>query len=160
VPGWDTFAVVIGGAAGALIGALFVSVSIRIDVISASPDFRNRGAATLSLFGSVLLVAIVLVVPGQEAWELGAELLVLAAGLGSALWWLNRRAAAEPSAQPISRVLATVSPDTITTILLSAGGALLLAGVDDGVYVVIPAVIAAITGGVASAWLLLIRVTA
>src|SRR6478752_1442005 len=105
VPGWDTFAVVIGGAAGALIGLLFVSVSIRIEVISASPDFRNRGAATLSLFMSVLLVAILLVVPGQDAQELGAELLVLALGLGGVLWWLNRRAAAHPSEQPISRIL-------------------------------------------------------
>jgi hypothetical protein len=147
VPGWDTFAVVIGGAAGALIGLLFVSVSIRIEVISASPDFRNRGAATLSLFMSVLLVAILLVVPGQEAWELGAELLVLALALGGALWWLGRRAAAHPSEQAISRTLARVSPDTITTILLFVAGVLLLAGVDDGVYVVIPAVIAAITGG-------------
>jgi hypothetical protein len=95
-----TFAVIIGGAAGALIGLLFVSFSIRIDVISASPDFRNRGAATLSLFLSVLLVAILL------------------------------------------------------------AGALLVAGVDDGVYVLIPAVIAAITGGVASAWLFLTRITA
>jgi hypothetical protein len=160
VAGWDTFAVVIGGAAGALIGLLFVSVSIRIDVISASSDFRNRGAATLILFMSVLLVAIVLVVPGQEAWELGAELLVLASGLGVVLWWLNRRAVAHPSAQPISRILATVSPDTITTSLLFVAGALLLAGVDDGVYVVIPAVIAAITGGVVSAWLFLTRITA
>ena len=115
MPGWDTFAVVIGGAAGALIGLLFVSVSIRIDVISASPDFRNRGAATLSLFVTVLLVAILLVIPGQEAWQLGAELLVLACGLGAMLWWLNRRATAQPSSQPISRVLATVSPDAITT---------------------------------------------
>jgi hypothetical protein len=82
VPGWDTFAVVIGGAAGALIGLLFVSVSIRIDVISASPDFRNRGAATLCLFATVLLVAILLVVPDQDAWELGAELLLLALGAG------------------------------------------------------------------------------
>ena len=144
----------------ALIGLLFVSVSIRIEVISASPDFRNRGAATLSLFMSVLLVAILLVVPGQEAWELGVELLVLACGLGGVLWWLDRRAAAHPSAQPISRILGAVSPDTITTTLLFAAGALLLAGVDDGVYVVIPAVIAAITGGVASAWLFLIRITA
>jgi hypothetical protein len=159
LPGWDTFAVIIGGAAGALIGLLFVSVSIRIDVISASPDFRNRGAATLSLFVTVLLVAIALVVPGQEAWELGAEMLVLALTLGGLLSWLNRRAAAHPSGQPISRILATVSPDVITTILLSAAGALLLAGVDDGVYVVIPAVIAAIAGGVASAWLFLIRIT-
>jgi len=43
---------------------------------------------------------------------------------------------------------------------LFAAGALLLAGVDDGLDVVIPAVIAAITGGIASAWLFLIRITA
>jgi hypothetical protein len=160
VPGWDTFAVVIGGAAGALIGLLFVSVSIRIDVISASPDFRNRGAVTLCLFVTVLLVAILLVVPGQDAWELGAELLLLASGLGGAVGWLDRRAMAEPSAQPISRILGAVSPDAITTILLAAAGVLLLAGVDDGVYVLVPAIIAAIIPGVASAWLFLIRITA
>jgi len=160
VPGWDTLAVVIGGAAGALIGLPFVSVSIRIDVISASPDFSNRGAATLCLFVTVLLVAILLVVPGQDAWKLGAELLLLASGLGGALWWLNRRAMAQPSAQPISRILGAVSPDAITTILLAAADVLLLAGVDDGVYVLVPAMIAAIVGGVASAWLFLIRITA
>jgi predicted anti-sigma-YlaC factor YlaD len=75
------------------------------------------------------------------------------------VWWLDRRATAHPSRQPTSRILATVSPDTITTILLFAAGALLLAGVDDGVYVVLPAVVAAITGGVASAWLFLTRIT-
>jgi hypothetical protein len=160
MPGWDTFAVVVGGAAGALIGLLFVSVSIRIDVISASPDFRNRGAATLCLFGTVLLVAILLVIPGQRVWELGAELVVLALALGGGLWALNRRASAAPSAQPIARVLANVSPDTITTVLLLVSGVLLLAGVDDGIYVVAPAVIAAIVGGVASAWLFLTRITA
>jgi hypothetical protein len=81
LPGWDTFTVVLGGAAGALIGLLFVSVSIRIDVIAASPDFRNRGAATLSHFGAVLLLALLLAVPGQRDWELGLELIVLAAVL-------------------------------------------------------------------------------
>ena len=46
--------------------------------------------------------------------------------------------------------------DTFAVIIGGAAGAVLLAGVDDGVYVVI----AAITGGVASAWLFLIRITA
>ena len=160
MPGWDTFAVITGGAAGALIGLLFISVSIRIDVISASPDFRNRGAATLCLFGSVLLVSTLLGIPGQHAWELGAELIVLAAALGGGLWGLNRRAVAHPSEQPISRLLALVSPDTITTILLLLAGALLVAGIDDGIYVVVPAVIAAIVGGITSAWLFLTRITA
>jgi hypothetical protein len=160
VPGWDTFAVIIGGAAGALIGLLFVWVSIRIEVISASPDFRNRGAATLSLFTTVLLVAVLLGIPGQHQWQLGVELLVLAVVLGGWLLWLDRRATASPSTQSISRVLATVSPGTLTTLLLAVAGVLLLAGVDDGVYVVVPSVIAAITGGVASAWLFLTRITA
>ena len=44
--------------------------------------------------------------------------------------------------------------------LLLVTGVLLLAGVDDGLYVVIPAVFAAIAGGVVSAWLFLTRVTA
>jgi hypothetical protein len=78
VPGWDTFAVIIGGAAGALVGLLFVSVSIRIEVISASPDFRSRAGETLSLFMTVLLVAVLLAIPDQRPWEFGVELLVLA----------------------------------------------------------------------------------
>ena len=62
------------------------------------------------------------------------------------------------SAQPISRVLAVVSPRTITTLLLLVTGLLMLAGVGDGVYVV-PAVIAAMVGGVASACLFVTRIT-
>lgn len=100
MPGWDTFAVIIGGAAGALIGLLFASVSIRIEVISASPDFRNRGAETLSLFMTVLLVAVLLGIPGQREWEFGTELLVLAAALGGGLFWL---AGAPPRARVPSR---------------------------------------------------------
>jgi hypothetical protein len=109
---------------------------------------------------TVLLVALLLGVPGQPERELGADLLVLAMALSAGLRWLNRRATAQPSAQPISRVLAVVSPDLITTLLLAAAGVLLLAGVEDGIYVVIAAVIAAITGGVAGARLFRIRITA
>src|SRR3954454_1962975 len=71
-------------------------------------------------------------------------------GLTRALTWLNRRATAHASGQPISRILDTVSPDTITTIMLGAAGVLLLVGVDGGIYVVVPAVVAAMAGGVAS----------
>jgi hypothetical protein len=53
--GWDSFAVVAGGAASALIGLLLVAVSIRVDVIAASMELRNRAAQTLSLFAVALL---------------------------------------------------------------------------------------------------------
>jgi hypothetical protein len=87
------------------------------------------------------------------------ELVVLAAALAGALVSLDRLASATPSSQPISRVLAVLSPRTITTGLLAVTGLLLVAGVDEGIYVVVPSVIAAISGGVASAWLFLTRIT-
>src|SRR4051794_41799164 len=102
---------------------------------------------------------MLLVVPGQDAWELGAELLLLASGLGGALGWLNRRAMAQRSAQPISRILGAVSPDAITTILLAAAGGLLLAGVDGRVYVLVPALIGAVLGGGWSARVVPVPVT-
>jgi hypothetical protein len=105
LPGWDTFTVVLGGAPGALIGLLFVSVSIRIDVIAASPEFRNRGAATLSHFGAMLLLSLLLAVAGQHEWQIGLELIVLAAVLRGSLYWLDRRGAAGRSTQAISNVL-------------------------------------------------------
>jgi hypothetical protein len=51
-----------------------------------------------------------------------------------------------------------LSPHTITTALLALAGLLLVVGVDEGIYVVIPSVIAAMSGGVASAWLFLTRI--
>ena len=85
---------------------------------------------------------------------------MLAVALAAVLFWLDRRASASPSGQPISRVLELVSPRAMTSGLLALAGLLLVVGVDDGVYVVVPAVIAAMIGGVASAWLFLIRITA
>lgn len=98
-------------------------------------------------------------IPDQRQWVFGAELLVLATAMAAGLYLLDRLATASPSAQPISRVLAVPSPRTVTTGLLGLTGVLLVAGVGDGIYVVVPTVIAAMTGGVASAWLFLTRIT-
>jgi len=53
VESWDSFAVVVGGASGALLGLLFVAISIRLEVIVASSELRSRAAQTLVLFGTV-----------------------------------------------------------------------------------------------------------
>jgi hypothetical protein len=75
---WDTFAVVLGGSAGALVGLLFVAMSIHAGRISGSADLRNRAAQTLVVFATLLLVAVLLSIPLQPDWLLGVEPLVLA----------------------------------------------------------------------------------
>jgi hypothetical protein len=80
---WGTFAVITGGAAAALTGLLFVAVSIRIEVIAASAELRNRAAQTLGLFVTVLLAASLLAIPGQSSRALGGELTALAVLTGA-----------------------------------------------------------------------------
>ena len=62
---WDAFATIAGGGAAALTGLLFVAVSIRADYIARSQELRNRAAQTLILFGTVLVIAVFMAIPGQ-----------------------------------------------------------------------------------------------
>jgi hypothetical protein len=156
---WETFAVITGSAAAALIGLLFVAVSIRIDYIARSQELRNRAAQVLSLFGTVLFVALLIALPGQSYRVLGAELIVLAVITGAGLYILGRRAKAQSSNQKIGRVLDAVAPNAVTSVLLGAAGIVLVLGVHAGLYVLVAPVLVAFAGGIASTWLLLTRIT-
>ena len=154
---WDTFAVVVGGASAALLGLLFVAISIRLEVIAASMELRNRAAQTLVLFGSALVVAILLSLPGQPLAVFGVELMVLAVGTGGGLYLLDRRAGHPPNGAPLARVLDVVSPNTVTSVLFFAAGVVLTFGVRAALYAIVVPVLATFVGGVASAWLFMIR---
>ncbi|MEN4478352.1 hypothetical protein [Mycolicibacterium cosmeticum] len=80
MPGWDTFAVIVGG--GALVGLLFVAMSISATQIGSSASLRGRAAQTLVVFATLLLLAILLAIPSQSDRVIGAELVILAAGAG------------------------------------------------------------------------------
>ena len=100
---WDAFATIAGGAAAALTGLLFVAVSIRADYIARSQELRNRAAETLYLFGTVLVIAILMAIAGQGYRMLGAELLALGVITGAGLYVLDRRAKASRSDQAIAQ---------------------------------------------------------
>lgn len=156
---WEAFAEITGSAAAALTGLLFVAVSIRIDYIARSQELRNRAAQTLILFGTVLFVAILIALPGQAYRALGAELVLQAGITGVGLYLLDRRARAQSSNQEIGRVLDAVAPNGVTSLLLGAAGIVLVLGVHAGLYVLVAPVLVAFAGGVASAWLLLTKIT-
>ncbi len=158
---WATFASVCGTAAAGLTGLLFVAVSIRIDVIGRSQELRNRAAQALSLFFTVLLIAIVLAIPGQAYGPLGAELIAIAVIVSTALFVFDRRARSGvpvTGTEGIEHMLEAASPNGVTSILLLASGILVAFGLHAGLYVLVLPVIAALGGGVASAWLLLTKI--
>ena len=158
---WSTFAGVVGGAAAALTGLLFVAVSIRTDVIAKSQELRNRAAQTFALFVTVLLIAILLSIPDQSFRLLGAELIALALITGGSLSILGRRARGAQdtpgaAAHAVASILEAVSPNATTSILLGIAGLLLVFGVQAGLDVLVLPVLVALAGGLVSAWLLLL----
>lgn len=151
--GWSDFTVVSGAAAAGLVGLLFVAVTLRIDVISRAPDLRSRAAQTLTLFAVALMVAIVLTVPDQPGWVLGAELIAIAVLGGAVMLTMNWRAQNVSHPNPIARALDEFGPNGTTIVLIGAAGVLTTFAVPWGIYLLVPAELAALIGGVLSAWL-------
>jgi hypothetical protein len=62
---WQNFAVMTGGASGALTGLLFVAVSLNASRIAGHRGLRASAAQTLVLFIAPLVMAAVLLVPAR-----------------------------------------------------------------------------------------------
>ncbi len=156
---WDTFAVVVGGSAGALVGLLFVAISIHAARMAASADLRGGAAQTLVIFAALLLIALLLAIPEQSPRVLGAEFLLLAALVTTALIWLDHLARQTDSPRPVARTLENVNPSTLTALGIALAGGLMVSGVDWADFALVPVICAAMVGGLASAWLLLTKLT-
>jgi hypothetical protein len=151
---WGVFSTVAGGATAALLGLLFVAVSIRVEFIARSVELRNRATQTGVLFLTGLLASLLLVIPEQERW-LGLEFLVLAGVTGATVLALDRRADRDTSGSRAGHLLDLATPNS-ACLLLAAAGLLLLLGQGWGVYLFPAAVIVVLLGGTANAWLLLV----
>jgi hypothetical protein len=154
IQSWVSFGQLAGGASAALIGLLFVAVSLNRDRITHTPMLHASAVQTLVIFMLPLTTSIVLLTPGQPRWVLGSELLVLAALQGLILVVSGRRKRG-PGTQParLVRLLDHTSPNLVATLLVLVA---LIAGHGGGLYWLVPAVILALVGGSANAWLFLI----
>jgi hypothetical protein len=89
VSAWQTLYATLASSAAALIGLLFVGLSLHLRTIVATAEHTARARETFGGLLSLLVLSIVLLIPGQERWILGGEL--LAGGLILVLvgGWLN-----------------------------------------------------------------------
>src|ERR1700753_1101544 len=79
--GWENFFVAEAGASAALLGLLFVAVSINLPKVLQLASLPGRAGESLTVLVNVLVGATVGLVPGQSPQLLGAEIVVL--GLSS-----------------------------------------------------------------------------
>jgi hypothetical protein len=76
---WHDFYALVGGAAAGLLGLLFVSVSLHLDVITKSVgnEVRILSEQTFLSFIYVLLISMLFMIPYQNAAGLGLPLLAM-----------------------------------------------------------------------------------
>jgi modulator of FtsH protease len=155
---WRDLFVATAGASAALLGLLFVAVSINLDRILQFAWLPGRALETLVLLLSVLVISIAGLIPGQSHVALGLEVLLI--GLAVAVFALRQPVALgegaglDPPARRLSRLVlrfASVVPILIAglTLLLEAGG---------GLYWLVAGIVFAIAGAVAGAWVLLVEI--
>lgn len=152
---WSNFAVVLGAATASLLGLFFVAVSIRAETIARSVELRSRTTQTLSLLLTGLLAVALLSVPGQHEWTLGIEYLALAGVAVLVAAVLDRRVG-RATGSTIGRLLDTINPTLVTCSLLAVAAVILVLGHKDGLYFLVPALVAVLIAGVLNAWLILV----
>ena len=168
---WLGFGEALAAVAGALTGLLFVAVSIKSELLARSRSLASRAAQTLILFMISVLTGLLLVAP-QPRVALGSELLAVAVISAASLAVLDRRAARDSggagpeaaeasraSGDRVARYVQQYSPNLITTLLVGVAAVTLMLKAGGGLYWLIPATTASLLGGVASAWLFLVKLT-
>lgn len=154
---WHDFATMIGGASGALTGLLFVAVSLNANRIAGHAGLRASAVQTLVLFITPLFIAAPLLAPHQPDWLLGAELMAI--GLVAGLVLLDnhrvKRALTDEDLRLIN-IFNRPAPNVIAMLLVMASGVVLATGQGAGLYLLLPAVIAAFGSGVLNAWFFLL----
>jgi hypothetical protein len=155
---WGDFAIATAGAAAALAGLLVVAISINVREILAERDLPTRAACALVVLSSPLVTALLVLVPGQSADALGIELISFGVLLGVALVPRNLPFRLPAQRTMSSWLLAQGVPILAIVAGTTVAGIGMVTGSLGGLYWLVPAVIAAIAGGLIQAWVLLIEI--
>jgi modulator of FtsH protease len=155
---WSDFGVALLGAAAALIGLLFVAVSINLERIVAQPTLLARAAAALTLFSFPLVVGIWMLIPEQSDVALGAELIGTGVVIGAVLVRLARPGLRSEQEPRLSWLISRALPGVVIPAVVILAGATVIAEAGGGLYWIPPAVVIAFLAGLTSAWVLLVEI--
>jgi hypothetical protein len=153
---WESFAEAQVAAAAALAGLLVVACSININRIIKIPWIVSRLLGMLVLFGAVLIVATLLLVPGQPRIALGIEI----AAVGGAAAWGVFVARGVPRTESEYRKSAVVvaTLGVRAAALIAAAGVFVALGVLGGLYWLVPGTLLAFTIGLGNSWVALVEI--
>lgn len=155
---WAAAFTAVAGSAAALTGLLFVALSINLDRVIKGPGLVARAVEVLLLLVAVLVIATLLLMPGQGAISASIEILVTAMLTSGLLAYIHIRAPRQALRVTTGNFVLRVVGDHLGPLFLVIGGVTLLVGNGGGLYWVVPALIAAMVAAVVGAWVMLVEI--
>jgi hypothetical protein len=147
---WETFAVGLTTASGALTGLVFVAVSVRVSEVLADSFHRRRAESAFVILLSTLTASLLLLIPRQGRVAVGVEVLAIGTVLvyRAVHTWPLVRASLRREAE-ISYAVGTLSH-----LLLCWGAIALLARTAGGLYVIAGALVLELVRVLSDIWVL------
>jgi modulator of FtsH protease len=143
---WTDLFVAVAGASAALLGLLFVAVSINLERILSYEGLPERALETLMLLLGVLVISILALMPAQSHVALGLELLGSAAVVAAIVFRLPTARVAEGREAPAGWRASRLAVRLMGTVPLLLGGLSLLVEAGGGLYWVAAGIVLAIIG--------------
>jgi len=155
---WQPFFIAQLGAGATLLGLLFVGLSLNLAKIIASPALPTRALIALVLLLLVLVIASLMVIPGQGLTAIGIEVLLIGGLAWIVMTAMDVHVYRYARPQSTFQYAGNMVLLQIAAIPFVAGGIWLLSGNPHGLYLVAGGMILAFVKAVLDAWVLLVEI--
>lgn len=152
---WHDFGVALVGGSAALLGLLFVVVSIHLRVVVDDPVLRRRAEIMLGLLATTFAASAALLVPGQGRQALGIELMPIALVYMTLSTLATFRATRSPQGVSRDRLARYVFGE-LSAGLIFAGGLGLVLHALGGAYLVAAGIVLGVLSATLAIWMLFV----
>jgi hypothetical protein len=158
IESWDSFFVAETAAAAALLGLLFVAISINLKQVLEAGGLTDRALSALLLLLDILILGLLLSMPDQPLWMLGVETVLTCAVTGVIGTLLGLRGLRRADKQYWANFFWNVVSFLGALAVTAVGGVLLFTGGESGFYCIGVGMCLALIKAVSEGWIFLVEI--
>ncbi len=158
MPGWDNFFLAQVGASAALVGLVFVGISLNLTKIMSSGYLPNRAQEALLVLLVNLVISSLFLIPGQTTVSLGMETLVIGAVAWNLVLALHIDSFRRMDLEFRHRSAFAALIGQLAALALPVAGAVLIWRGPIGAYWLAPGLLLGYVVALANAWVLTVEI--